>query len=374
MTRLWRTTWWILGIAFCVGGVVLISIALPIQTWRTGRSPAEPLTFTTGGREVGQTDRIWIDTDAACTATTRADPDDCFAIALLLKSRAAHIVGVSTVFGNAALAVTDNTTRVLLDQFRTEQKYAIKIYSGAAFPIDDPWAAAPTPAREALRAELTKGPLTIVSLGPLTNIAAALDQRPQLQANVKSLIAVMGRRPGHIFHPAEGAGGASLLGHGPVFRDFNFVQDKEAVARVISMQLPLILVPYDASQNLAITELDLAHLSLAGGGVRWIAQRAAGWLEFWKNDAGQPGFYPFDLAAAAYVLHAASFDCATVEARVARDDALWTSWFYRPRALLVSAAAHPRTEQIARAEITYCPRVQFPLKQTLIVELMARQD
>lgn len=100
----------------------------------------------------------------------------------------------------------------------------------------------------------------------------------------------------------------------------------------------------------------------------------AGWLEFWKNDAGQPGFHPFDLAAAAYVLHAASFDCAKVEARVARDDELWTSWFYRPKALLVSTATHLPTEQIARAKAVYCPRVQSPLKQTLIVELMARQD
>jgi hypothetical protein len=62
----------------------------------------------------------------------------------------------------------------------------------------------------------------VVALGPLTNLAAVLDARPELRSRVARVVAVMGRRPGHVFHPAEGAGGGLLFGHGPVFRDFNF--------------------------------------------------------------------------------------------------------------------------------------------------------
>lgn len=91
-----------------------------------------------------------------------------------------------------------------------------------------------TPASEALIVALETGPLTILALGPLTNIAQALTARPDLVANIARLIAVMGRRQGHLFHPAEGEGHGILFGHGPVFRDFNFDQDREAAARVLT--------------------------------------------------------------------------------------------------------------------------------------------
>jgi hypothetical protein len=42
---------------------------------------------------------------------------------------------------------------------------------------------------------------------------------------------------GHIFHPAEGAGGGMLFGHGPVFRDFNFEMDMTAATRIVALGL-----------------------------------------------------------------------------------------------------------------------------------------
>jgi len=369
-----RIIWWIVGIVVGFGAVAVLTLAMPVQMWRTGRAPVATLALAPGGPVVGPAERIWIDTDAACGAGPRTDPDDCFAIALLFKSRGKHIAGISTVFGNAALFVTDKTTRVLLKQLSFGQEPAIEVQMGAAFPVDDPASLAATPAREALREALLEGPLTIISLGPLTNIAAALDQRPELQANVKMLIAVMGHRPGHIFHPTEGADGAILFGHGPIFRDFNFSQDKEATARIVSMQLPLILIPYDAARTLALNDADLADLSRAGGAARWIAQRAGGWLAFWKDDIGQAGFYPFDLAAAAYVLHPASFYCATAEARVTNDGSLWTSWIFSPQALLVGPDIHSQNEGDARALVTYCPHARPGLKDILIAKMVARRS
>lgn len=367
-----RIGWWIAGVVLVLGGMAVLTLAMPVEMWRTGRAPVAALALSRGGPVTGSAERIWIDTDAACGAAARTDPDDCFAIALLFKSRGEHIVGLSTVFGNAALAVTDSTTRALMQQLTRGEKFVIEIRKGAAFAIDDARSLASTPAREALREALTEGPLTIISLGPLTNIAAALDQRPGLQTNVKTLIAVMGHRPGHIFHPTEGAGGATLLGHGPIFRDFNFAQDKEAAARIVSMHLPLTLIPYDAARNLMLTDSDLKALSRAGGASKWIAERAGGWLAFWKNDIGQSGFYPFDLTAAAYVLHPASFDCATAQARVTSDDSLWTSWFFRSQALLVGPI-HSPGEDDQSTQVTYCPRAQPSLKHILIAKMVSRR-
>jgi len=106
-------------------------------------------------------ERIWIDTDAACGAGPRVDPDDCFAIALLFRSRSKQIAGISTVFGNAPLKVTDNTTRVLLPHLRSDQDHAVEVYEGAASPTKSPASLASTPARDALQKALSGGPLSL---------------------------------------------------------------------------------------------------------------------------------------------------------------------------------------------------------------------
>src|SRR5262249_60809877 len=102
------------------------------------------------------------------------------------------------------------------------------VYRGAAAPEGEDGAVAPAPAFSALQQALMDGPLTLVSLGPLTNVATALRDRPDLQAHVARLVAVMGPRRGPRRHPAEGAGGGMLFGHGPVFRGFNFAKDRRA--------------------------------------------------------------------------------------------------------------------------------------------------
>jgi len=180
----------------------------------------------------------------------------------------------------------------------------------------------------------------------------------------------MGHRPGHIFHPTEGRSGAILFGHGPVFRDFNFAQDEEAAARVISMNIPLILVPYDAARNIVITDADLSELVSAGGSSKWVAESAAGWLSYWKDDKGQAGFYPFDLAAAAYVLHPELFHCANVDARASRDTTLWNSWLFSTRSLLVGPARQNQRPTTEHTQVIYCPETQANLRTISIAELV----
>ena len=82
--------------------LIAIGVLAVVRTaqWQTGRLDLAPLVLVPGGPAVAPTGRIWIDTDAACGAAGRTDPDDCLAI-LRLVSRGANIVGVSTSFGNA---------------------------------------------------------------------------------------------------------------------------------------------------------------------------------------------------------------------------------------------------------------------------------
>lgn len=169
------------------------------------------------------------------------------------------------------------------------------------------------------------------------------------------IVAVVGRRRGHLFHPVEGGTAPSLFGHGPVFRDFNFAKDPEAAIALLDMRLPLTLVPYEAAREVNLTGRDLDRMATAGGVAGWVAARALGWLNYWKREIGRDGFYPFDLVAAGYVVRPDLVGCAPVLAWVGKDAGL-LGWFGR-RGLFV----RPREQRMSKAApvttAKYCPEL-----------------
>lgn len=88
-----------------IAALFAITLALPVEAWRRGEPAGPRLEVTAGVPRWPRPLRLWIDTDAACGHSPRTDPDDCFALVLLAQSPEVEIVGVSTVFGNAALDV-----------------------------------------------------------------------------------------------------------------------------------------------------------------------------------------------------------------------------------------------------------------------------
>jgi hypothetical protein len=105
--------WIALGAA--VGLALLVStLAMPVRLWRTGEAPVPPLSLVTGGAPSAPPARLWIDTDAACGAGRRVDPDDCFALLLLTRTAPRRIVGRSAVGGNAPLPVVEATLGELM--------------------------------------------------------------------------------------------------------------------------------------------------------------------------------------------------------------------------------------------------------------------
>ncbi|PCJ68687.1 MAG: hypothetical protein COA62_12620 [Rhodobiaceae bacterium] len=300
--------------------------------------------------------RVWIDTDAACGAGARTDPDDCFALAYLLGRDDLDIVGVSTVFGNAPLEETDRITRLVLALEQDSTKPPIPVYRGAAAA----GAVAASPASRALVAALESGPLTILALGPLTNLQAVFEPRPTLATRVTQLVVMMGKREGHLFHPTEGAEGAMLFGHGPIFRDFNFCEDSDAVRALMDIALPTILIPYELARQVLLSGSDLARLERvgvpnhpggAGARVAEIARRSSAWLSFWQTSVGHDGFYPFDLVAAIYLTRPDYFSCAKIGAWIGSDRKAYGP-FAGPEALMVAAR---ETEAIRT--VTYCDRL-----------------
>jgi inosine-uridine nucleoside N-ribohydrolase len=206
-----------------------------------------------------------------------------------------------------------------------------------------------------------------VALGPLTNVALALEGEPGLRANVARLVAVMGRRPGHLFHPAEGRGGGMLFGHGPVFTDFNFAQDRTAATSVLRLGLPTTLVPYEAARQVTLRGADLDSIARAGAAPAWVVDRSRGWLDYWREQVGLDGFYPFDLVGAAYAVERELFDCAPVEGWIADDERPW-GWLGKP-ALLVGNGPRSEATPDARGPVLYCPELDRAIHEWLVGRL-----
>lgn len=179
----------------------------------------------------------------------------------------------------------------------------------------------------------------------------------------------MGRRRGHLFHPVEGGTAGMLLGHGPVFGDFNFGKDAQASVVVLAMRPPITRVPYEAARDVMIGEAALAGMADRGGAAAIVASRAQAWLDFWREDIGRPGFYPFDLLAAAYVVEPTLLRCADVTVIVG-DDTGVRGWFGLDGLFAATQGelvSHPR----ASASALYCPEVAGGLGEWLSERLGA---
>jgi purine nucleosidase len=347
-----------------------LACAGPVRNWRTGESEDRPLSLVHGGPHVDRPSRVWIDTDAACDGGD-ADPDDCFALLVLMNSPDVEIVGISTVFGNAPLAVVDRTTRDLVG--RVAGSAELLVHSGSSTALEGERTPSIEPAHAALERALEHGPLTIVSLGPLTNVAATLRRRPDLADNIGLLVAVMGRRPGHVFHPAEGRSSSGILfGHGPIFRDFNFSKDRTSASIVLGLAERISLTPYAAAREVMVTRRDLARMKGSPRAAAWLAERAGPWLDYWEGDIGLPGFYPFDALAALYVLHPRHFNCAKTSAWIAEDDRLPLPWRVALGSTALLVGLESDRPQIARAfgSVTYCGGAGDGLKD-LLMDLLA---
>jgi purine nucleosidase len=292
---------------------------------------------------------IWIDTDAACGVGFATDVDDCLALFALTRHYEHGIVAISTTYGNASREKVDLVLGELAPLWSEEFGSVPIFISGARHRGD----CQRNEAAFALRRALKRQPATIVALGPLTNVACALAAEPAIANRIERLIFVGGARPGHVFHPADGAPGAILFGHGPIARDLNVQLDPEAVKAVLASGIPITLTPYDLATQTSLGEDAIDRFSLNGALASEIAIRARPWLRTWRTMVGREGFYPFDLMAAVAVVTPEALACADVPARVAADRAISGNRF-GPERLLVGPVAFQTGE--AR-NVQWCDRL-----------------
>jgi inosine-uridine nucleoside N-ribohydrolase len=196
--------------------------------------------------------------------------DDGFALILALNSPELEMLGVTTVAGNDSMErATSDVLRVLEIAGRT----AVPVYKGANMPLmhektefattghgrwwsDDPPPPPPggfakkQPERESAvdfivrTVEANPGQVTIIAIGPLTNVAMALRMSPGLAPKVKQLV-IMG---GAIAFLPDGAGNQTPNA------EFNFWVDPEAARIVLRSGIPIALTPLNVTRKTAFTK------------------------------------------------------------------------------------------------------------------------
>lgn len=181
--------------------------------------------------------------------------DDAIAIALALASTEVDVIGISTVGGNTGLAdTTRNALRLLELLGRTD----IPVASGHADPYSRPRRAtlaqavhgddgfanvdlpepvtplASTNSSDFL-AELIRNstkPVTLVALGPLTNIAHLCDAHPDVLGLIDRFVIM---------------GGAASGGNVTPSAEFNIWADPEGARRVFASELHTVMVGLDVT-------------------------------------------------------------------------------------------------------------------------------
>jgi purine nucleosidase len=200
--------------------------------------------------------RIILDTDLAMGAPG-SDIDDGFALALALADPGISVDVVTSVGGNSDVVTSTRLTRELLAVLgRTD----VPVVQGA--PVDD--AAAAEIVRR-VRAE--PGVLTIVAIGPLTNVARALALDPTVARDVREIVVM-----GGVF--LEQTNVAAMPG------EYNFWCDPDAAQAVMESGASLRLVGLDVTRRVRLTRADAEALADGGEFGRRASQHTLGWIDF----------------------------------------------------------------------------------------------
>ena len=261
------------------------------------------------GAAAGAAEPLWIDTDAACGSSAFADADDCWALALALRSDKVAVRGISAVTG----AVKAGEAARLAGEVARRFGHDGEVHQGAVRKNHRP-----TAASRALAAALERERLSIVALGPLTNVAALLVNRPELAARIARVVAVFGT-------PPDSAGADGLAD----YRNYNAAADTKSVAALMRTEVELVVVPLDAGRAAVLTDAALDRAAAGGAEAAWLAAASRGWLHVWRDRIGEAGAFPAAGAAVAYLTDRELLDCRPTRARFA-----WKHSFFREKSVM----------------------------------------
>ena len=237
--------------------------------------------------------KIVLDTDIG------DDIDDAFALALALRSPEIEILGITTAWGDTQLRAR-LTQRFLLENSSGKISVAAGIptkslanFSQAQWAQDGPPFEGKLDAVNFLldQARTQPGEVTLIAIGPQTNVAAVIDRDASTFKKFKRVV-LMG---GSIRKGYGDLGYTPDRGPQP---EYNIYSDISAAQRLFSSGVPIFMMPLDSTQ-LMLDEVKRSILFTAGTALT----NSLGALYYqWANRNRTPTATLFDVMAMAYVV------------------------------------------------------------------------
>jgi inosine/uridine nucleosidase len=256
--------------------------------------------------------------------------DDAVAILLAAASDGLDLRAITTVAGNGTLdKVTLNAQRVCTvggirdvpiaagadRPLRRPLETAAHVHGESA--LDGPALPEPDVALDPRRADeliadvagAAEEPVTLIPIGPLTNVATALDRHPGLAGSLREIVVM---------------GGSTGRGNHAPYAEFNIYVDPEAAARVFESGIPLTMVGLNLTHQAIATPAVVERLLALD---TEIARVVAGWMTFFGSTYeelwGLPGPPVHDACAVALAIDPTLVRC--VDAFVAIEtEGRWT--------------------------------------------------
>jgi inosine-uridine nucleoside N-ribohydrolase len=232
--------------------------------------------------------KVWFDTDImiGMPDTAAREVDDGITLIMALKQPQIEIIGISNItyvdYGYGVIQKILN--------WHNNGK-AIPVYKGSAFAND---LGAENEGTKALYEALKKEKLTILALGPMTNIATLVRNHPDIIPQIERVVICAARTPGLSFNPGNGKLN--------VF-DYNYEFDTESMDVLLNSPIPLEFAGYEPSSYTHIGKIDLASLDLANEADKWLFDIVQPWMELNEKYFGVRGFIPFDCSTLGIVTH-----------------------------------------------------------------------
>ncbi len=240
--------------------------------------------------------KIILDTDPALGVRLGTDIDDDLAIIMILASPEVELMGLTCTYGNSSIKRTYAHAKRLLHLAGRDD---IPVKKGAGWMsrhIDRDTEASRFIAETIKR---FPGEVTMVTIGPLTNLAAAIYHNPGLMDMVPELVMM---------------GGRLNTGRG----EFNFAAHPDASNLVLQTPVPKIIATMELCFQVAFTEKHLNELEREPSLLihpflpavrRWLKlnRLAISILARKQKAMAKGGFYPWDPVGAAYLIDPSIF-------------------------------------------------------------------
>ena len=242
--------------------------------------------------------------DCDCTfGINGCDVDDGLALLYLLGDPEAEVLGVTTTYGNNVLEkVYPNTKRFLEDIGRTD----IPVYKGGSCVGDIDNEASLYLAE---MAEKYAGELEILVTGSVTNLYGAWKHNPKFFRQVKRIVLMGGITEPLIFAKRQ-------------MDELNFSCDPLATYTVLTSETDVAVITGNNCLKVLFTreEYEREFADESKPVVKFIKKETDYWFDDNMEDYGIPGYYNWDVIAAAYMMHPELFQVEKTDFTLSVED------------------------------------------------------